>query len=197
MKKGRNMKKIFSIIAILFIFPCMLLSAADEGDEYDDGYTYEQNGSGDQFLKIDLLANFPLNFNKQVKVGAAFSIGYYRFLTKNIALGGDAIIGYNITIGKKSLITAPVTFGILYQPYVGKFEFPLFANIGFATSTCQMTNFPSFAAKAGAGAYYRINEMWSAGLATDIYWIPQYTKDSSKNDQGIFASAGISARYHF
>lgn len=192
------MKKIFSIIAILFIFPCMFLMADEEADIYDDGFVYEQNGAGDQFLRIDLLANFPLNFKGQIKTGLGLSLGYYRFISNNLALGGDAILGYNITIGKKSLVTVPVTFGVLYQPYVGKFEFPLCANIGFATTTCQgMSYFPSFAAKAGAGAYYRFSEIWSFGISTDIYWIPQWLKESSKNDNGLFASAGISARYHF
>lgn len=192
------MKKIFSIIAILFIFPCMFLMADEEGDVYDDGYVYEQNGAGDQFLKIDLLANFPLNFKGQVKTGLGLSLGYYRFISTNFAIGGDAILGYNITIGKKALVTVPLNFGVLYQPYVGKFEFPLSAGIGFATTTCQgMSYFPSLSAKAAAGAYYRFSEIWSFGISTDIYWIPQWCKDSSKNDNGLFASAGLSARYHF
>lgn len=192
------MKKLFSIIAILFLCSSMFLAADDEGDEYDDGFVYEQNGAGDQFLKIDLMANFPLNFKGQVKVGAAISLGYYKFLTGHLALGGEATLGYNVTLGKKSLVTVPLTFGILYQPYAGKFEFPLYAGIGFATTSCQgMTYFPSFSAKTGAGAYYRFAESWSAGITTDIYWIPQWFKDSSKNDNGFFASAGISARYHF
>lgn len=193
------MKKLFSLITIFCLCTCLIFAEDEyEGDEYDDGYEYDQNGAGGQFLKIDLLANFPLNFNKQVHVGGAVSLGYYRFITKNIALGGDVIVGYNVTIGEKSLITAPITFGICYQPYVGKFEFPLMANIGIATSSCNgMTYFPSFAVKTAGGAYYRFTESWSAGISTDFYWIPQWFSDSKKNDNGMFLSAGISARYHF
>ena len=58
------MKRFISILSVI-----LLLSAAvfaddyyDDDEEYDDGYVYEQNGAGDQFLKIDLAANFPLNF---------------------------------------------------------------------------------------------------------------------------------------
>lgn len=192
------MKKLLSILAILCLFSSVMF-ADEEGDEYDDGYTYEQNGAGDQFIKIDVMANFPINFDSQVKIGLAASLGYYRFLTKQIAVGGDVIVGYNVTVGKKALFTAPITFGVMYQPYIGKFEFPIFANIGIANSSCQgMTNFPSFSAKLTAGAYYRMFESWSFGLVSSLYWIPQFVKeDTSKNDNGIFVTAGITARYHF
>lgn len=191
------MKKLFSIIAILCLCTAFVF-AEDEDEEYDDGYVYEQNGAGDQFLSINVAANFPLNFNGTIYPGIAAALGYYRFLDSNLAVGGDALIAYDITIGEKSFVTVPVTFGALYQPYFGKFEFPVSLSIGFATSSCQgLTYFPSFAAKATAGAYYRFSEAWSFGLSGYLYWIPQWFADSSKNDNGIFATAGLSARYHF
>lgn len=191
------MKKLLSIFAILCLFSSFMF-ADEEGDEYDDGYTYEQNGAGDQFIKIDLLANFPINFDDQLKIGFGASLGYYRFLTNKIAIGGDAIVGYNVTIGQKSLFTAPITLGVMFQPYVGKFEFPMFANIGIASSSCQgMSYFPSFAAKVTAGAYYRLFESWSFGIDSTAYWIPQWFSDTEKNDNGFFVTAGITARYHF
>lgn len=191
------MKKLFSIFAILCLFSSFMF-ADEEGDEYDDGYIYEQNGAGDQFIKIDILANFPINFDDQLKIGLGASLGYYRFLTDKIAIGGDAIVGYNVTIGQKSLFTAPITLGVMFQPYVGKFEFPMFANIGIASSSCQgMSYFPSFAAKVTAGAYYRLFESWSFGIDSTAYWIPQWFSDTEKNDNGFFVTAGITARYHF
>ncbi|MCR5189554.1 MAG: hypothetical protein K6C97_11520 [Treponema sp.] len=197
MKKGRNMKRFISILMTICLCTAAIF-ADDPGDEYDDGYIYEQNGAGDQFLSIDLFANFPLNFNGQLYVGAGASISYYRFITGNIALGGDLLIGYNLTIGEKPLITVPITLGILYQPYVGKFEFPMSLGIGVASSTCQtMTYFPSLAVKAYAGAYYRFAEGWSAGLNANAFWIPQWFQDSQKNFNGLFASFGLGARYHF
>jgi hypothetical protein len=204
------MKRIFSILTAI-----LLLSAAvfaednyDDKDEYDDGYVYEQNGEGDQFLKIDLGANFPLNFGSQLKIGGLVSIGYYRFLNQYLAVGGDLVIGYNVSIGNKPLFEVPVAFGVMYQPYVGKFEFPLMLNIGFATVTCQsMTYFPAFTAKFTGGAYYRFNETWSFGISTTTYWIPQWFSigrpNSSDNtrghaiDNGFFTSACLSVRYHF
>ena len=199
------MKRFISILSAI-----LLLSAAvfaddyyDDEDIYDDGYVYEQNGEGDQFLKIDLGANFPLNFGSQLKIGGLVSIGYYRFLNQYLAVGGDLVIGYNVSIGNKPLFEVPVAFGVMYQPYVGKFEFPLMLNIGFATLSCQsMTYFPAFSAKFTGGAYYRYSDAWSFGLTSTTYCIPQLfllDKDTRghKPDNAIFTSAGLSVRYHF
>ena len=194
------MKRFISIVSAI-----LLLSAAvfaddyyEDDEEYDDGYVYEQNGAGDQFLKIDLAANFPLNFGEKLYPGMGASVGYYYFLTNNLALGGDAILGYNLSIGKKPLVTIPITFGAMYQPYIGKFEFPLMLNVGFATVTCQtMMYFPALSVKFSAGAYYRYSESWSFGLSTNTFWIPQWFKNSDYNDNGIFTTAGLTVRYHF
>ena len=198
------MKRFISIVsAILLLSTAVFAESQTEGDEYDDGYVYEQNGAGDQFLKVDLAANFPLNFGSQLKIGGLVSVGYYRFLNQYFALGGDAMIGYNLSIGKKPLFSVPVTFGAMYQPYVGKFEFPLMLNIGFASVTCQsMTYFPAFAAKFTGGAFYRFTETWSFGISTTTYWIPEWfllDKDTRghKSDHAVFTSAGLSVRYHF
>lgn len=191
------MKKLFSIIAIVCLCSAFIF-ADDDGDEYDDGYVYELNGQGDQFLNINLNANFPVNFGEQIYPGFGASLGYYRFINNKIAIGGDALIGYNITIGKKSLITVPITFGATYQPVVNKFEFPISLTVGFATTSCQgLTYFPSLAAKFSAGAFYRFFETWSFGIAAQAYWIPQWDLNPSKSDNGIFATAGLVARYHF
>ncbi len=199
------MKRFISILSAI-----LLLSAAvfadeyyEEDEEYDDGYVYEQNGAGDQFIKIDLAANFPLNFGQQMKVGGLVSIGYYRFLNQYFALGGDVLIGYNLSIGNKPLFSVPITFGAMYQPYIGKFEFPLMLNIGIATLTCQtMTYFPAFTAKFTGGAFYRFTESWSAGISSTTYWVPQWflfdkNTRGHKADNGVFTSIGLSVRYHF
>jgi len=205
------MKRIISILSAILLLSAFAFAGDDstEGDEYDDGFVYEQNGAGDQFIKIDLGANFPLNFGSQLNVGGMVSIGYYRFLNQYLALGGDVLIGYNVSIGKKPLFEVPVTFGVMYQPYIGRFEFPLALNLGIATVSCQsMTYFPAFTAKFTGGAYYRITETWSFGLSTTTYWVPQLfwigeinSKDNPykgyKADQAWFTSACLTVRYHF
>ncbi len=196
------MKRFISILSTVLLLSSAIFAddSFEDDEEYDDGYVYEQNGAGDQFLKVDLGANFPLNFNGKIYVGAAASVGYYYFLNEFIALGGDAIIGYNLSIGKKSLITVPVTFGVMAQPYIGKFEFPLFLNVGFASTTCQtLTYFPSLAIKFTGGAFYRYSESWSFGLSTHTTWLPQWKTgaEKDKSDQGFFTTLGLSVRYHF
>lgn len=193
------MKRFISILISLVLCTTALFSQAyDEEEEYDDGYVYEQNGAGDQFLKIDVGAIFPLNFGDKLYPGIVASAGYYYFLTNTIAVGGDAILGYNMTIGKKPLVTIPITFGALYQPYIGKFEFPLMINLGFATVTCQqMMYFPALSVKASAGVFYRWSESWSLGVSAHAYWIPLWYKNKEYNDNGLFSTVDLSIRYHF
>ncbi len=193
------MKRFISILISLVLCTTALFSQAyDEEEEYDDGYVYEQNGAGDQFLKIDVGAIFPLNFGDKLYPGIVASAGYYYFLTNTIAVGGDAILGYNMTIGKKPLVTIPITFGALYQPYIGKFEFPLMINLGFATVTCQqMMYFPALSVKASAGVFYRWSESWSIGVSAHGYWIPLWYKNKEYNDNGLFSTVDLSIRYHF
>ena len=202
------MKRFISILSAI-----LLLSAAvfaedwyDDDEDYEDGFVYEQNGAGDQFIKIDLGANFPLNFGEQLYVGGLVTVGYYQFLNQYFALGGDVLVGYNLSIGKKPLFAVPITFGVMYQPYTGKFEFPMMLNIGIATISCQsLTYFPAFSAKFTAGAFYRFSESWSFGLTSTSYWIPQWflverIKNPDKEykiDNGLFTSIGLSVRYHF
>ncbi|MCR4579806.1 MAG: hypothetical protein K5681_05610 [Treponema sp.] len=193
------MKRFISVLAIFCLCTTLIFAQEDDGgDYYDDGYVYEQNGAGDRFLKINLMFNFPLNFGEQLYVGGAVDAGYYQFLASNLAIGGEVLVAYDVTIGNKPLILAPITFGLLYQPTIGKFEFPLTAGIGVATTSCQgETYFPGFTAKVSAGMFYRITEMWSLGLYGSAYWLPQWFSNPEYNDNGFFATAGIGARYHF
>lgn len=191
------MKRIFLIILSAFLFSTACFAQV-EGDEYFDDYVYQRNDTGDQFLKITLGALFPLNFDGQLYTGGQAELSYYRFINKNFALGGDFTATYNISIGNKSLVTLPFTFGIMYQPTIGNFEFPLFLNVGLAYETWQNMNyFPGFVLKANVGASYRITEVYSLGISSTFTWLPQWVKNSKKNANGLFTSASISFRYHF
>ena len=194
------MKRFFSLL-IIFLTLCTFVFAQDADDDQtyeDDVYFYSTNGAGDQFLKINLGAIFPLNFKKQLATGGKASIGYFNFISENLALGGELGATYSVSIGEKVLVMLPLTFGVMFQPYVGRFEFPLYAEIGVANQTWQnMEIFPSFAAKASAGAFFRISDSISLGISTDFFWIPEWFKDSSKNFNGLFETAEIGLRYHF
>ena len=193
------MKRFFSLIIIILTFSTVLC-AQDWNDELDEDevFVYSTNGAGDQFLKINLGAVFPLNFKGQLKTGGMASIGYFRFLSETFAVGGELSATYSISIGQKVLVMLPFTFGVMFQPYIGKFEFPMFAQVGIANQTWQnMEIFPTLTTKLSAGAYYRLTDSVSLGLSTDFFWIPQWFKDSSKNFNGLFQTAEIGLRYHF
>ncbi len=198
------MKRLFSILIILLTATTLFFAQeTDEPAVDDEGfpevYVYDSNGAGDQFLKISLGALFPLNFKHQLKVGGDATIGYYRFLSKYFAVGGEMSATYNQSIGEKILVMIPFTFGGMFQPYVGKFEFPMFAEIGFAAQTWQnMETFPTLITKLSAGAYYRFSDSISVGLSTDFIWIPQwFIKEPSHNFNGLFETLNIGLRYHF
>ena len=197
------MKRLFFLLLILSTFSIHLFAQdANEPDEYpqdDDVYIYDSNGAGDRFVKINLGAIFPLNFKKQLKIGGDATLGFYKFFTKDFAFGGELSITYNQSIGEKILISIPLTLGIMYQPTIGNFEFPLFAEVGLASQTWQNIEFfPALTTKVSAGAYYRFTDAISVGLMTDFMWIPQWVfKDPSKNYHGLFETATIGLRYHF
>lgn len=192
------MKKILSVLAILLLSAGFLFAQEESADEYDDGYVYESNGTGDQLLKIGLLPLFPLNFGDQIGVGGAAELGYYRFLTKNLAVGGEVSVSFNITKGSNSLAMLPFSFGVMYQPSFGKIEIPLTAGVGFGFESAQNSAyFPSFVLNVDAGAFYRYSEMWSFGAEGKFLWIPQWFKDPSLNKNGLFAALVLCARYHF
>lgn len=194
------MKKIFALLCILFLSAgmCFADDYVEEADDYDDGYVYDSNGAGDQFLKIGLMPLFPLNFNGKLHIGGAAELGYYKFLNKYIALGGEASASFNVTIGKNALTMVPFTFGVLVQPSAGSFEFPISVGAGFGYTSCaNEAYFPGLVVNAEAGAFYRFSEIWSFGLSGKFTWVPQWFIDSSKNANGLFAGAVVYARYHF
>lgn len=198
------MKRFISVILTLFV--CFSVIYAEDDDDGFEGfpevYEYDSNGAGDQFLKLHLGAlfpTFPVDFNKQLYTGGEATIGYYRFVKKSLAVGGEFSASYNLSIGKKTFVMLPITFGIMYQPVYEKFEFPIYVLLGMAYETWQNMDYaPGLIGKVSAGGYYRINDSCSVGLSTDCFIVPQwFIKDPKKNFTGFFQSAAIGVRYHF
>lgn len=188
------MKRILSIILTLFILSGTVF-AQSESDEYDDGFVYEQNGAGDQFIKIKLGAIFPLNFDGQLNPGGQIELGYYRFLNNWLAVGGEFLASYEVSIGNKILVLLPFSAGVMFQPTYNDFEFSIYVNLGLGYETWQsMDYFPSFVFKTSAGAYYRLNEICSFGL--DTSWMLLH-EGSNKSFTANFLTLSIGARYHF
>ncbi|MCR4736126.1 MAG: hypothetical protein K5829_14105 [Treponema sp.] len=186
------MKRFLSIFTALLILSGTVLTAQEQGDEYDDGYVYKTNGTGDNFLKFSLGALFPLNFDGHLYTGGIADVGYYRFLNGWFAVGGEFSATYNLSIGNKTLVMLPITAGVMLQPAIGNFEFPVYLNVGMAYETWQNMNFfPSLVLKGSAGFFYRLNDILSLGTYSTYIFIPQ-------NDMtGNFLTASVGLRYHF
>lgn len=170
-------------------------------DIYDDdfNYVYQQNAPGDQFISIRVMPNFPLNFGDKLSIGGQISVGYNRFLTSWLAIGADLAFGYNPTIGSNILTYIPITAGVTFLPTIKKFEFPITLNVGIAVESYLSNSFfPGMVFRAGAGAYYRINESWSAGIEGFFTYMPQWYFDKpEKNDFLNLASVSAGVKYHF
>lgn len=205
------MKRILSLLGILFVISMPIFAQSEDESEPDEGQNeenivrkenddYKINGKGDQFIKIGLMPNFPLNFGDSLYVGGAAQLGYYKFLNGWFGLGGELMAGYNPTLGSNVLTFVPITVGAMFQPTVWRFEFPLFLSAGIAFETCENKKyFPGFAGKIELGAFYRIVESWSVGLSGQWLYLPEWytTTENASSDYGTFMQASISARYHF
>ena len=217
------MKRIIAVLSILLAF-YMPVFAQTEESEPDNGNVqteeenieqnedsddenivrkendYKVNGRGDQFIKIGLMPNFPMNFGDKLYVGGAAQLGYYHFFTSWFAIGGELMAGYNPTLGSNVLTFVPVTTGVMFQPSFRRFVFPVFLSAGFGFETCANKKyFPGFAAKAEAGVFFRIVESWSVGLSGQYLYLPQWYTDTKNadSDYGVFTQIAISGRYHF
>ena len=186
------MKRFLSIFTVLLLLSGTAITAQEQGDEYDDGYVYQSNGAGDNFLKLTLGALFPLNFENKLYTGGIAEAGYYRFLSQWFAVGGEFSATYNLSIGNKTLVMLPITAGVLFQPAFNNFEFPIYLNVGIGYETWQnLDYFPSFVLKGSGGVYYRLNDMLSVGGSSTFFMIPQ------KDKSGLFLTAAVGIRYHF
>lgn len=191
------MKKIILIFTMLALCSSAIF-ADDQGDEYDDGFVYEANGAGDQFVKISLGGLFPLNYGDKLDIGGGATIGFFKFISNKWALGGEFTLSDNFTIGDKPLITVPITFNVFFQPTINNFEFPLSFGVGVAALTMtSKTYFPGLSVRFDAGAFYRISESWSVGIESSCYWIPEWHQDPKFNENLFMATANVGVRFHF
>lgn len=196
------MKRFFLLVSMISIFSTSLFCQTknDATEDNQEQIIYKMNDAGDQYIKIGVMPNFPLNFGKQLYVGGAAYLGYYRYINSWLALGGELMAGYNPTLGSNILTFVPITFGASFLPSVWKFEFPITLSTGFAFETCSNKKyFPGFVLKAEAGVFYRISEGWSVGVGADFLTLPQVAtyKGKKTTDNGLFLTAFATARYHF
>ena len=185
----------------------------DEDDEYEEGNTdfnYGMTLSGDQYIRIALGANFPLNFpdfgsvidgSSKLKIGGAGTLGYHSFISEKVAIGVDLGFGFNLTVGSHSFNTVPILFTTTFEPSFKRFSFPLSLGAGIAWESYNGKNyFPGLALKPQGGVHFRITESWTAGLETAYLFLTQFNalyESGARNRFGHFWTIDLVARYMF
>lgn len=170
--------------------------SSDDSYVEDEEFIYKMNQKGDQFIKIGLMVNIPLNPpTTQLKVGGSGTLGYMRFLNSSFAVGGDASFAYMTTIGENVFTCIPLMAKVMYQFTAHKFEFPITLGIGGAFQHYIGESYFGLIIKPELGAFFRYSPDWSFGINVGWSLMPQWTKDSSYF--GVIMDAGITARYHF
>ncbi|MBQ0039901.1 MAG: hypothetical protein KBS64_05700 [Treponema sp.] len=192
-------------------------SEENAGDEYDDGeyeegdifFDYGMNLAGDQYIKIGLGIDIPLNFpdpvavfkrDSQLRMGGIGMLGYHSFITQKVALGFDLGFAFNMTIGGHTFNTVPFIFTATYEPTIKRWAFPMSLGLGFAWESYNSKNyFPGLLIKPEAGVHFRVSENWSLGLETGVMLLPQLNAlhGEGNNRIGYFWTTNVVARYMF
>lgn len=198
------MKKFICILTTLSVFTSFLSAQNSQQNPEEENpqvqeIKYDANGKGDQFLRLGIMFNIPLNFGDKLYLGGAAQLGYYRFVNSWLGFGGELMAGYNPTLGSNIFTYVPITVGVMFQPYIWKFEFPIIVSAGMAFETCNnKKQFPAFISKITANIYYRFNESFSVGIGSDFVYAPEWSKKGEKSyDYGLFLTPSVSVRYHF
>jgi hypothetical protein len=174
----------------------------DETPEGQDGtdpeYVVRANQKGDQYILFMLGMAIPAHPTPdKLIIGGEGILGYMRFLTSQIAVGGTVHFGYHATVGGNVFYYVPIAARITFQPTWRRFEFPLSLSLGGAFETYLERTYFGLFVKPEVAVYFRFNPAWSFGGGAGVMIMPQWYTESANNYTGIIADFGISARYHF
>ncbi|MGI5172953.1 hypothetical protein H0R92_05045 [Treponema sp. OMZ 840] len=202
------MKRLLTIsLMLLFILP--VFSQTGEipetipggetagGSENQSDTVYKTNQAGDQFIILKLNLGIPYRPFKNLKLGGSGTLGYQRFITDGLILGGDISFAYSQTVGKNVFYFVPILFRAGWQFSTAKFEIPLSLGIGGAFENYMDRSYFGFALHPNAAFFFRYNRSWSFGAHTGLYILPQWYKNPKYNYTGIIHDMGLTVRYHF
>ncbi len=192
------MKHIFFIPALVFTMLSVPLVAQETQEEANEApVVYEMNQSGDQFIALKLNLDIPYKPFGNLKTGGSGSLGYHRFITNDITLGGNVSFAYNQTLGSNVFYFVPIMFTTTYQFEIGSWEIPISLEVGGAFENYLDRMYFGLAIRPEIAGYYRFNTDWSFGMHTGLYILPQWYENSEYNYTGIIHDIGLSVRYHF
>ena len=207
LKSPPKWHKAIAVFILLFIGLPVLISAQNNPDVDDwDDFRTDLYARGDQTFIISLGITVPIAFlnngsARDMKfsspVGGGGSLSYNYFLNSNMFFGAELNCAFLTSVNGDTLFILPLGGRIGYQFLVWKLEVPVFASIGMAWHRFLGLGYFGLYTKGGVSAYYRPTTNWSFGLSSNIYWLPEWTNDKSKNMDGIVMDFTLSARYHF
>lgn len=207
------MKRILPLIAMVLLTAVPVFAQSEEEPQAETPKEIKFNDSnraGDQFIRIAIGADFPINFpnfgslftaDRKLSVGGYGYIGYQYFLTDMFAVGGEMGFGFNVSIGSHVFNSIPFTANFTFVPSVNQFEFPVTLGVGFSTHTyAGMTYFPGLVIYPQAGAHYRLNDSWSLGFDMGCLFLPEFNNlydETASNVNAKFFTTSFVVHYFF
>ncbi len=208
---------IYCVILVFALIPTITAQANQPapkepapGDEYptdsEDGeYGFVPIRKGDQYIRVGAGIEVPL-FNigpdgietdTNMNIGGTGIIGYSRFLTPRISLGGELAFAFNSTLGENMFLSLPLTLKGTYEFVMRDFRFPVSVSVGGALHNYRSRHFFGPILKPEVGAYYQYSPEWSFGLVTAWNVLPQWYDNSADNRVGNMLDVTMNLRYHF
>jgi|LSQX01.2.fsa_nt_gb hypothetical protein len=166
---------------------------------------YDPIRKGDQFIHVDLGLSVPLFYltpdgitsDTNLDLGGAGRIGYSRFITSRMSLGGFFGFSFNQTLGENTYLALPMAIRASYEFVFNRIHVPVSFSAGGMYQTYRTRNYFGFMLKPEIGGYYRYSPDWSFGANLSWDFVPQWYDTSSDNRVGNFFDVMVGLRYHF
>lgn len=198
-------RKIISLILLTCAFAGMSAQTAPETNQPSSVMDYEPIRKGDQVIRISLGTGLSL-FNitpdgveseTNLNAGGSGNIGFSRFVTNRISMGGEIAFAFNTTIGGNLYFYLPITYNVGYEFVFNRIHVPVSLAIGGVFQTYSTTNYFGPIVRPELGAYWQYSPSWSFGAQAGWNVIPQWYTDSANNRTGNILGLSAAFRYHF
>lgn len=171
----------------------------------DSTFEYEPIRIGDTFIRMGIGVGLPLfnvgpdgvNTKTKMNTGGTGSIGFSRFVTSRISLGGEITFAFNSTLGDNLYFYVPIAFKTSYELVFERIRVPLSLSTGMAFQTYNSTQYFGLHIKPEVGVYWLYSPEWSFGVSTAWNILPQWYKKASDNRTGNILDIVAGFRYHF
>ncbi|HNQ96713.1 MAG TPA: hypothetical protein PKH81_01350 [Treponemataceae bacterium] len=200
------MKRLIITMMLTLAGVCLLGAQEVESPKQPESrYEYEPIRSGDQYIRLGLGVNFPLFFtgpggvetDTKLDMGGAGFIGFSRFITSHLSLGGELGFAFNATLGENMLVYVPLTFKITYELVYDRLHFPLSLSPGLGLQSYKSRNYFGLLLRPEVACFFQYSPEWSFGVSSAWDILPQWYDTSSDNRVGHFVNVVVGLRYHF